>query len=322
MSQEILRLAKTKFAHHPLVIEERSRDESATVEEAMTRAMPMMVKDVFMNEHLYPNFPCINAQDTQYKFFFDKLLFEKERVVVLRGYLKHESGETMPAICKYYRSVERTIDYELECYSRLRKLGCPIPWFSSNFTFLDQRVLIMQSLLPCKHRLECRAPEKCVGCTDWQRLGTDVLKQLKYLHQFGVHCDLKPDNIMMLPEHPYGTHPKLPYRYVIIDYGGCATKRTGEGYYRFTRNPKFTSQPKDSKDRHLCTPWHDLVELGYVCNYLELRNRLGAKHGKNIKKDFEHPAIKRYMAYIQSLLPTKLPDNIIKVCKRIIRDQK
>ena len=320
MSQDFERLAKTKYAHHPLVAEERTRDESVTVEEAITRAMPSMIRDVLENEALYPDFPCINPHDPQYKFYLEKMLVGRERVVVLQCYLKHEKGETMPAICKYYRSEERSIDYELECYSKLRKLGCPVPWFSSNFTFMGQRVLIMQSLLPCRHKLDCKGG-KCAGCTDWVRLALDVLDQLKYLHQFGVHCDLKPDNIMMVPENPYGKHPKLPYRYVIIDYGGTAVKKTSGGYYRFTRNPKFTSQPKDAKDRHYCTPWHDLIELGYVCNYFDLRSRYGPKNSKNLKTDFEHPTLKRYMEYVKSLDLNKLPDNVIKMCKKILKEK-
>ena len=65
-------------------------------------------------------------------------------------------------------------------YFKLRHMKCPLPWISSSFKLLDKPVLVMEKLLS-------------LGEDDDEfQMAIDVIDQLRYLHQFAVHNDIKP----------------------------------------------------------------------------------------------------------------------------------
>lgn len=179
---------------------------------------------------------------------------------------------------------------EMETYMQLRRMGCPLPWFSVNYCFWGHPILVMEKLEPITFEKE-----------DIRLICKNVVDQLRYIHQFGVHCDIKPANIMKKLMTVPGSK-KRRYYYYLIDYGGIATqeyKSTGPIRYfkRHTHTELFSSQ-RSAKDRK-CQAVNDLIELGYTLNYIAWR-KSGASE-KIVKEKFrrEYMGIcKEYMRYV------------------------
>lgn len=169
----------------------------------------------------------------------------------------------VPVVCKYYKSSKKDIEFELECYRKLRISGLSVPWFSSSYRVLDQPILVLGKLYPIDIEMG----------DDPYQMGIEVIDQLRYVHKIGVHNDLKPGNIMVnrddtFPLGKAGGNNGSAYKYVIIDYGGTATQPLEYGFKRYTRTPKFTCQQKGEPNQ-ITTGLHDLIELGYVMNFIE-----------------------------------------------------
>jgi len=175
---------------------------------------------------------------------FDSILCVKSYAVLLNGVYNGK-----PVVVKYYLSNDRTIKYEINIYNKLKNLGCPLlPWFSDEFMVLNERVLVLERLDPLDKDEDIYA------------VGKDVIDQLAYLHTFGIHCDIKPDNIMKKVIDG-------EMRYLLIDYGGVAIKREENGYRRWIWTRKYTSQC-NSKNNHVTFPKNDFLELLYTLNYI------------------------------------------------------
>jgi len=165
---------------------------------------------------------------------------DSDNVRVLSGRLGHRS-----VVVKWLHHRRRSIQYEIDCYRRLESLGCSLPWFSTKYRFWGHRVLVMERLDP-------------IGPYDDElKIGQAVIDQLQYIHTFGVHCDIKPGNIM-----------KRGDTYYLIDFGGMATQPLGIGYYRWTWTPKWSSQEPHEK-KQVAIPQTDLIELGYVMRAIQ-----------------------------------------------------
>lgn len=311
-------LSETRYADHTIVKTIMETENVDTVT-AMKKGARRLLHDVLVDGSTYDQFMChyrgsVEGLKGSYVKFLN-VIKENEDVVLLNGVLYYNGTETN-VVCKYYYNRFRSIDYEIKIYKRLRNSVCtrhagapcpsgcdhfcPVPWFSSDYKFLDQSILVMQELSPADN------------CEEWLRLGTDVLMQLRYLHQFGVHCDLKPPNIMMIE----GTRiVDAPIKYHIIDFGGCAIEPIsdsyGVGYRRFVSNKGFTSQPPQKDRIRVCTPYHDFLELGYVMAYLEIqyRKRNGQQTGNDHREHF-YGKVKKYMSIVKSLNPYSIPASI------------
>lgn len=243
-------------------------------------------------KHLYSSLYCYHLKGDAVPYghfrFIDQLT-SGDHVCLMAGYIEYGDVK-IPAVCKYYKSSKRGIDYEIQCYKRLAETGCEIPWMSSSYHLLGEKVMVIERLSEIN---DSDIPEL---------LGIDILKQLQYLHTFGVHCDLKPGNIMVRRKgfECYVQDPKNCYKYMIIDHGGTATKKLGHGYRRFIWNPKFTSQTKGEPDQ-ICTYINDLLELGYTINFLD-QKRKGKKRFDH-RREYINPRIKQYMDIVHSLQP-------------------
>jgi len=261
--------------------------------------MPLLA--LLENKHIYKSLYCYNTKEgsPHGKFHFIDQITSGDHVCLISGYIAY--GDTkVPAVCKYYKGSKRTIDYEINCYKRLAETGCEIPWMSSSYRLLGERVMIVERL----HTID--TTDKPAA------LGIDVLKQLQYLHTFGVHCDLKPGNIMVRRSgyECYVADPEKCLKYMIIDHGGTAIERFGKGFKRFIWNPKFTSQLKGEKDQ-VTGPYYDFLELGYTMTWLDADRRK-----VNMKK-FNHRTthrgkFKQYMNELDKYKddPFTLPDDI------------
>lgn len=256
---------------------------------------------ILENKRIYKALFCYNTKkDSPHgKFHFIDQITSGDHVCLISGYIVFGDAK-IPAVCKYYKSGKKTIDHEINCYKRLAMTGCEIPWMSSSYKLLGDRVMIVERLHP-------------IDTTDKpEDIGIDVLKQLQALHTFGVHCDLKNANIMsrLAQYECYVADPDNCFKYMIIDHGGTAIDRLGKGYHRRIWNPRFTSQTKGEKDQ-VTGPYNDFLELGFTMTYLE-----AVKKGKNMKK-FDHRKeffgkIRKYMDELMKYKenPFDLPKDI------------
>lgn len=152
-------------------------------------------------------------------------------------------------VVKWYQSGKRTTEFEMNLY---KKLGKPRPCFSLSYTLWNYPVLVME-------HLDQLSPDD-----DLYEMGIQVIKQLRKLHEFGVHCDLKPGNIMKR-KRSNGT-----YQFIVIDYGGVATEKLEYGYRRWVWSPKWTSQKRRGEIERdiIVTAKNDFIELGYTIQTL------------------------------------------------------
>lgn len=136
---------------------------------------------------------------------------------------------------------------EVENYLRIQKLGGTIPDLAENpkrWVVLGRPALVMEKLLP-------------LDVTDDEMvLGSQLLRtQLPYIHQFAVHADLKPDNIMKRNRSIDGS---IPPQYFIIDMD-LHTEKLDDGYHRDHFTPIYHFQLSMSNQK---TSYRDdLMEL-------------------------------------------------------------
>lgn len=155
-----------------------------------------------------------------------------------------------PLVVKWYRSGDRTSAYEISVYEKLKSLGCPLPYFSGDYLFWEEPVLVMEELSPLGKK------------EDIYKLGRQVLIQLSYLHTFGVHCDIKPDNILKQEKEGEKT------TYFLIDFGGVAQEKLKWGYKRWIWSKHWTSQKPHTR-KQIASHKHDFKELAYTMNALK-----------------------------------------------------
>jgi hypothetical protein len=248
------------------------------------------------NRKLYKHLYCYNTKkgSPHGNFYIIDQITSGDHVCLLSGWISFADAK-VPAVCKYYKSVKRTINYEMNCYKKLRDTGADVPWMTSSYMLLGEPVLIVERLNILD---ETDKPEQ---------VGIDVLKQLRYLHTFGVHSDLKPGNIMCRRRdyECYVDNPETCLKYLIIDHGGTAIDKLEHGYRRFTWNPKFTSQEKGARNQ-VTTPVNDFLELGYTMNFLSQINKM---RKFDHRKDF-HGKIKNYMNIVLHLDSKNISNDI------------
>lgn len=204
-------------------------------------------------------------------FSVEKILSQGKRV---RIFLCREELQGKRVVAKWFRCQERTVEEESSNYERLKSLGCPLPFFSTRYRLWNEPLLLLEKLEPLGEK------------EDYLRLGREILQQLEHLHTFGVHNDIKVNNIMKRGEN-----------YLLIDYGGVATKPFLYGYLRWTWSEKWTCQKFHGK-KQVTTAKHDFIELGYTMNALEnlsLEGSLG-----NVREGFRGK-IREYMNYVRGL---------------------
>lgn len=140
----------------------------------------------------------------------------KPTVALIEGYLDIPDNP-VPVVCKLYESSSgaRDITHELAAGKTLRNLKCGTAWITTKYSILNKNVLIMEKLFPLPKSV------------DWRKVGIDILRQLKVIHTVGVHCDIKPGNIMMRKEEisRFFLQPEDPtYDFTLIDFGGMTFK--------------------------------------------------------------------------------------------------
>ncbi|SPN79168.1 Protein containing kinase domain [Brazilian cedratvirus IHUMI] len=177
-------------------------------------------------------------------------------------------------VVKWFRNQDMDITFEMGLYTRLKLLGCPLPYFSCSYRFWKDKVLLLEELQSLD-----KEDDPC-------NIGICVLEQLSYLHTFAVHTDIKPNNIM-----------RKGRKYYLIDFGGVALEKLNYGYKRWNWSEKWTSQKMYVKNQ-ITTYKNDLIELGYTLNHLE---------GKEDARSGFTEKLAQYMNEVRKLDPEVQP---------------
>lgn len=219
---------------------------------------------------------------------FNKLIKSGKHCVVLEGRLSNS-----PVIVKWYQSNKRDCTYESNIYKRLNDDGCDTPWFSSKFKFWNSPVLVLEKL----HSLN--------QYDDEYKLGIHIIRQLKFLHKFGIHSDIKPQNIMKRISK--SSSGKETVKYLLIDFGGVALDPLDYGYRRWIWSPKWTCQPMHKKNQ-IVTPKHDFLELAFTIKCIQNWRHSRGKTDGNCKEGFKG-RLKKYFDHIMSLDHKSISDS-------------
>jgi hypothetical protein len=191
----------------------------------------------------------------------EKVIAEGDHVRLFTGV--ESSGDKV--VVKWYLSGKRTTALENSMYERLNFVE---PCYSTEFELWGQPVLVMEKLTSLDGETD-----------DIYAMGISVLRQLRELHKWGVHCDLKPGNIMKKRQGD-------GWKYLVIDYGGVATERYGYGFKRWIWSPRWTSQMRRSAagKEIICTAYNDFIELGFTMQNL-FNDRRGISSKQSPGKD-------------------------------------
>jgi serine/threonine protein kinase len=193
----------------------------------------------------------------------------------------------LPIVVKYYQSSKRDCTYELGIYDKLKEMDSDLPWYTDKFKFWENPVIVMERLYPI------------TKYDDEYKLGISVISQLKYLHKFAIHCDIKPQNVM---KRINGT----TCHYLLIDYGGATTDKLGHGYRRWLWSPKWTSQPSH-KSNQIVTEKNDFLELGFTMKAIQ--NWHTQKDDGECQSGFTG-RLKKYMDRVKRIDPTNIDSSI------------
>jgi serine/threonine protein kinase len=188
----------------------------------------------------------------------------------------------VPVVVKWYQSEKRDVSYESKIYARLYEAGCPTPWFSTKYRFWEDPVLVLEHLASLD------------PSDDPYALGIAVLHQLTYLHKFGIHCDLKPQNIMKRVDER-----DKSVKYFVIDYGGVSLEKLEYGYRRWIWSPKWTCQPSHQSGQ-VVTPVEDFIELGFVMKAIKNWNKSGKREDGDCKSNY-HGRLRSYMDRVKRI---------------------
>lgn len=151
-------------------------------------------------------------------------------------------------------------DRETEVYARLKSMGAQVPVFKTGYHLLDFCLLVLEFLQPVDEN------------DDVIEMAHQLLTtQLKYLHVFGCHFDIKPDNIR-----------KRNGKYFLIDMDIATSHIPNGGYVRSVRTPLWSSQPVPrmypvTGYAEYSNYKNDFIELMYVIHHFIVLRAYKAK---------------------------------------------
>jgi hypothetical protein len=174
---------------------------------------------------------------------------------------------------------KNTVVQEIQNYLKIESLGGAIPNLAdepTHWKIFGRPTLVMEKLLPLD-----------VTDDEYEIARQLVKYQLPYLHQFSVHADLKPDNIMKRMTSIDGSTPP---RYFIIDMDLETIQLESGAFSRNHFTPLYFSQL--SRSGQVVTYRNDLEELVAVMNsmlftrlkFIQHRVWLGDKSYSGLRK--------------------------------------
>lgn len=248
--------------------------------------MNVSIRNVLASDKI-TMFRCVAAEGPYIDL--KKVICTNSKSQIIEGVMNN-----IPIIVKWYKGSRYDCSYESELYDKLKADGCPLPWFSTKFKFLNNKVLAVEKL------------ENLTIDDDAIKIGKAVLMQLKHIHKIGVHCDIKPLNIM---KRVY----KGNVTYFLIDFGGLTTKPLEYGYSRFLWSQKWTSQKSHTK-KQVTTAKNDFIELGYTMKAIQNWKFMNGKDGE-YKTGFTGRLLE-YMNRVNKIDPKNI--NIDKIHNELI----
>ena len=234
--------------------------------------------------YLFKHLRGYNTKDPNNKLELIKNVCQDRRGGILKAIMLKSSKDGSniirkdPVIVKW--KVEN-IQKQIDNYKRMRCINTnSIPWFSSSWKIWNEPVLVLE-------QLENITPED-----NEFKIGIDILQQLKVIHKFGVHCDIKPVHILKRVSRDN-------IRYFLISLQNLATVRHKHGYLRQVWTRKFTSQRPHAMDQ-VTTPYNDLMELGFTLNSLHLSKEGGSYLSSSIRENFSK-TLSLYMKHVSKI---------------------
>lgn len=186
----------------------------------------------------------VNSRDGNPLVSLSKAFSVHSRSRLFRGKMVEDGSNVVVKV--YEREVGsgyHGIEFEMSVYERL---GRPAPVLPVDGFILGRRVMVMQPLSPIDPELD-----------DEHDIGAAVIRQLFDLHEFTVHNDIKPDNIMA-SRTADGSRV-----FHLVDFGGCAQDRLPNGMYkRRTWSRDWCCQPRVTGIIQPTCFRQDLIELG------------------------------------------------------------
>jgi hypothetical protein len=223
--------------------------------------------------------PLVFAYNKDERIPLDNILINEPDVIVAEG--KYKSN---PVVIKWVKKTDLTAQYEIDIYDKLNRMGARIPCYTGKFKMFEQPVLITEKL------------DRLDNTDSPYKLGRQILRQLQIIHKFGVHCDIKPDNIL-----------KKGKKYYLIDFGCLTTTKFGNGYLRWVWNPYYASQPRFKSNQQTSCKY-DFIELGYTMKAIQnWNNGLRSFDSKSEIKG----KLKKYMSRVIELGEEHSPVNFI-----------
>lgn len=224
--------------------------------------------------YLFKHLRGYNTKDENVKLELIKNVCQDRRGGVIKGLRLKSSKDGVNIIRKDPVIIKWKVDNiqtQIDNYKKMRHINAnSIPWFSSSWKLWNEPVLVLE-------HLENITPED-----NEFKIGIDILQQLKVIHKFGVHCDIKPVHILKRVSRDN-------IRYFLISLQNLATVRHKHGYLRKVWTSKFTSQKSRENDQ-VTTPYNDLMELGFTLNSLRLSKEGGSFWGyftsRSIRQNF------------------------------------
>lgn len=272
----------------------RSKKELTSKEERLLKNVNALLdKDIksILTSNKIKMFRCV-SEDGPY-IDFQKVLCANSKSVLISGLMNG-----IEVVVKWYKGDKRDCSYEANLYEKLKELGCNLPWFCTKFKFLNHQVLALEKL----EKLDIHDEEFNIGIA--------VLDQLIYIHKIGVHCDIKPLNIMKRVHKGKTT-------YFLIDFGGLTTKKLDYGYSRWLWSPKWCSQKSHVK-KQITTAKNDFIELGYTMKAIQNWKIYNGKDGE-YKTGFTG-RLAKYMQRVNKIDPySPMRDKIHEELKSILK---
>ena len=155
---------------------------------------------------------------------------------------------------------------ELENWKKIENSGASVPNVLDGFKILDFNVLVME-------KLEQLEPQ------DYnQKLVMSITSFLEKIIPLGVLNNLKPSNILKRVTKSYS---QMENTYFVADVAGMTTEPKSYGFKRYTWSPMWASQVVDSET--ITTVKNDLIEFGYVLNWLSRGDTLDLETIENVR---------------------------------------
>lgn len=205
--------------------------------------LKILAPDYLFAEKWYPYVYCYDSRGHIVRL--ESILRSDRHIYIIRGRL----DDKFPVVIKWYEYPQINTSHEINIYRRLRSAKCKVIWFSGSYSFWNSPILVHEVL------------QDITKDDNLYEIGCEILGQLRYLHDFGVHNAIKPANIM---KRVMNGKPS----YFLVNYAHVATGRLGWGYRRHAWTPIWTSQRPHARDQ-ITTAKNDFIELGYTLKTIE-----------------------------------------------------